>query len=208
MFAYYLLVGVPMLLALLMYSIKYTHQLNRSPYQREVIRAFFMIYFLLLAFRAEEIGADTWNYLSKFRNAKTTKWSDPGYDLLELLIHSITDSERIFLSVIAFITVYPIAKLYMEESESPVLTISLFLILPMFQMLFSGLRQAVAMAFVPAAYRCIQERKLLKFLILVWLASFFHRPSFRSSRAAPIVRRMNLQPDHTTGIFPPRPLPE
>lgn len=186
MFAYYLLVGIPMLLALLMYSIKYKYRLNRPPYQKAVIRVFFLIYFLLLAFRSAETGADTWNYLSKFQTARHSTWaeyvfsrsSEHGYAFLTKLISCITDSEQLFLTVIAAITVYPIAKLYMEESESSLLTISLFLILPMFQMQFSGLRQAVAMAFIPAAYRCIRERKLLKFLIVVWLASLFHRSAW------------------------------
>lgn len=182
MFAYYLLVGVPLLMALLMYSLKYTYRLDRMPYPKEVIRVFFLIYFLLLAFRAEPVGADTWNYLSKFQNARYSTWtehvfsrtSEHGYAFLTKLVASVTGSEQIFLTVIALITVYPIAKLYMEESESPILTISLYLILPMFQMLFSGLRQAIAIAFIPAAYRCIKERKLLKFLIVVWIASLFH----------------------------------
>lgn len=186
MFPYYLLVGMPLLLAMLMYSIKYTYRLNEMPYRKEVIRVFFLIYFLLLAFRAEIIGADTWNYISKFQMACNSSWttyvggrtSELGYAALVKLISYVTNNEQIFLTIIAAITVYPIAKLYMEESESPLLTISLYLILPMFQMLFSGLRQAIAMAFIPAAYRCIRDRKLVQFLILVWLASLFHRSAW------------------------------
>lgn len=182
MFAYYLLVGVPLLLALLMYSIKYTYRLNRVPYTKEILRGFFLIYFLLLAFRSAEIGADTWNYLSKFQSARQSTWieyvfsrsSEQGYAFFAKLISCFTDSEQLFLTIIAAITIYPIAKLYMEESESPLLTIGLFLVLPMFQMLFSGLRQAIAMAFLPAAYHCIRERRLFKFLIVVWMASLFH----------------------------------
>lgn len=182
MFAYYLLVGAPLLMALLMYSLKHRYQLNRMPCQKEVIRTFFLIYFLLLAFRAESVGADTWNYLSKFRNARNSTWtefvfsrtSEHGYAFLTKLISILTGSEQIFLAVIALITVYPIAKLYMEESEAPVLTISLYLILPMFQMAFSGVRQSIAIAFLPAAYRCIKEKKLFRFLAVVWAASLFH----------------------------------
>lgn len=186
MFAYYLLAGAPLLMALLMYSLKYRYRLDRMPYPKEVIRIFFLIYFLLLAFRAESVGADTWNYLSKFQNARCSTWtehvfsrtSEQGYALLTKLISTITGSEQVFLAVIALITVYPIAKLYMEESESPVLTISMYLILPMFQMAFSGVRQAMAIAFVPAAYCCIQERKWVRFLLVVWIASLFHQSAW------------------------------
>lgn len=182
MFAYYLLVGIPLLLALLMHSVKYTYQLNRPPYQREVIRAFFLIYFLLLALRSEGIGLDTWNYLDKFRTARALTWteyvfgrsSEHGYAFLTKLIGCVTGNEQVFLAVIAFITVYPIAKLYMEESEAPVLTICTYLVLPMFQLLFSGLRQATAMAFIPAIYGCIRERRGIRFVTLVLAASFFH----------------------------------
>ena len=186
MLAYYLLVGVPMLLALLMHSIKHTYQLNRVPYAKEVIRVFFLIYFLLLAFRSDIIGVDTWNYLAKFRAASYSTWekyvggrsSEFGYAALSMLISYVTNNEQVFLTIIAAITVYPIAKLYMEESESPLLTISMYLILPMFQMLFSGLRQAIAMAFVPAAYQCIRKRKVFGFLTVVWIASLFHRSAW------------------------------
>lgn len=182
MFAYYLLVGAPLLMALLMYSLKYTYRLDRMPYQKEVIRVFFLIYFLLLAFRAESVGADTWNYLSKFRDAQDSTWtehvfsrtSEHGYAFLTKLVAAVTDSEQLFLTVVALITVYPLAKLYMEQSESPILTISLYLVLPMFQMLFSGLRQAIAMAFVPMAYRYVRERKRFGFFAVILIASLFH----------------------------------
>ena len=186
MFAYYLLVGVPLLMALLMSSLKYTYQLNETPYQKEVIRSFFLIYFLLLACRAETVGADTWNYLSKFRVACDSTWteyvggrtSEWGYAIFTKLISSITRSSQIFLLIVALITVCPLAKLYMEESEAPVLTISLYLILPMFQMQFSGLRQAIAMAFIPSVYRCIKEREKIRFLLVVWIASLFHQSAW------------------------------
>lgn len=182
MLAYYLLVGAPLLMVLLMCSLQYTYRLDRMPYSKEVIRVFFLIYFLLLAFRAESVGADTWNYLSKFQNARHSTWmeyvfsrtSEYGYAFLTKLISILTGSEQVFLTVIALITVYPIAKLYMEESESPILTISMYLILPMFQMMFSGLRQAIAIACIPAAYHCIKERRLLRFLMVVWIATLFH----------------------------------
>lgn len=186
MFAYYLLVGAPLLMALLMYSLKYKYRLDRLPYQKEVIQVFFLIYFLLLAFRAESVGADTWNYLSKFQNARYATWtehvfsrtSEHGYAFLTKLVATFTGSEQFFLAVVALITVYPIAKLYMEESESPILTISMYLILPMFQMLFSGLRQGIAMAFIPAAYCCVRERKPLKFLAVTLVASLFHKSAW------------------------------
>lgn len=186
MFAYYLLVGLPLLLALLMYSIKYIYRLNEIPYRKEIIRTFFVMYFLLLAFRAETIGVDTWNYLLKFRTAGNSAWSDyvfsrsseQGYAFLTKLVASVTDSKQVYLTIVALITVYPIAKLYMEESESPLLTIGMYLILPMFQMLFSGIRQAIAMAFIPIVYRSIKEKKLLHFFLAVWFASLFHNSAW------------------------------
>lgn len=186
MFAYYLLIGLPLLLALLMYSIKYTYRLNEIPYRKEIIRAFFVMYFLLLAFRSETLGADTWNYLSKFRTAQHSTWADyvfsrsseHGYAFLTKLVASVTDNEQVFLAIVALITVYPIAKMYMEESEAPILTISMYLIFPMFQMLFSGVRQAIAMAFIPAVYRCIREKKLLRCILFVMIASLFHKSAW------------------------------
>lgn len=186
MFAYCFLLAVPLLLALILYGIKRTYRLNQMPYQEKIIEVFFVIFFFMLAFRGSTVGADTWNYLAKFRAARSSSWlefldtstSETGFALLTKLISEFTGSEQIYLTVIALITVLPIARLYTQESESPILTISLYVILPMFSMLFSGLRQAIAMAFVPLAYQYVKDRRLLRFLITVWIASMFHRSAW------------------------------
>lgn len=185
MTAYYLLTGVPVLLALLMYEIKRVYRLERPPYQRAVIWSFFGIYFFLMACRASVVGIDTWNYLSKFQTARHTGWveyvsasSSEGFALLTKLISAVTGSEQVFLAVTSLLIIFPIAKLYAEKSESPLLTISLFLVLPVFSMFFSGMRQSLAIALVPLAFRYVQEKKPWRFLLVVVLATTFHKSAW------------------------------
>lgn len=186
MFAYYLLVGAPLLLALLLYGMKRTYRLEKVPYQSKILGLFFLIYFCLLAFRSPVTGVDTWNYLAKFRTAGNISWaqylngktSEVGFSVLTKLIASFTANEQIYLSIMALLTVYPLAKMYMEKSESPILTISFYLILPMFAMLFSGLRQSMAMTFVPWVYECVRDKKKIKFIVLVWIATLFHKSAW------------------------------
>lgn len=186
MFAYYLLVGAPLLLALLLYGMKRTYRLEKVPYQSKILGLFFLICFCLLAFRASNIGSDTSNYLSQFYVARNMSWrdylreksSEIGFTVLTKLISEISGSGQFYLAIIAFLSVYPLAKLYREESESPILTISLYLILPMFAMQFSGLRQAVAMAFVPLAYSYVKTKRWGRFLAVVLIATLFHKSAW------------------------------
>lgn len=186
MLAYIILVGVPLLYYCILRSIRNTFHLNKTPYKGSVLKVFFFIYFLMLALRAASVGVDTESYLTKFFNSQYISWSEwvfgrsseMGFALLTKLISSFTQNEQVYLAVIAAIILLPVAWLYSRESEGPVLTMLLFLVLPMFGMFFSGFRQSIAIAMAVPAYYCVKDKKILRFVLIVLTAMLFHQSAF------------------------------
>lgn len=207
MVPYYILVGVPLYMSLFMMN-KGTLTIKRER-QKYVIGTFFIIYFLLLALRHESVGVDLQRYLPFFNRVAKTPWGnlfsssnkEPGYLVLNKLIGTLFPNERIFIILISLITVLPIMKFYTDESENAILSMAIFLILPSFQMLFSGLRQAIAMAFAVPAYYATKKKKLIPFILFVILAILFHKSAFIMFAFYPIYH-MNITRNKVVLLVP------
>lgn len=186
MLAYILLVAVPLIYYGLLRVIRNSNRLIALPDGGSMLNVFFGIYFLLLALRGVSVGVDVPNYLSKFQYANHLSWREwfassswePGFMALTKLVSLVSDQNQVYLAVIAAVVVIPIARFYRRETEGPVLTMALFLILPMFGMFFSGLRQAVAIMFAVPAYGYTRDKKWVKFLLVVLAAMLFHQSAF------------------------------
>lgn len=184
MLAYYILFAVPICLKII-----YAYNRNDSLYkpakineEQKVIISFFIILFLLLALRKDDVGIDLNNYKTIFNSVTRSDWVnlqnnkiEYGYLLYNKLLSSINNNFQFFMACTALITVFPIAFLFYRESEDALLSISIFCVLSNFCMLFSGLRQSIAIAFTVPAYYCAKNKKLLWFIIFVFLAFNFHR---------------------------------
>lgn len=184
MIPYYIMISVPVLIYMLYGG---TNQyLNNEKKQKATLWAFFAILFLILALRHKSVGCDLPAYLSRFDSIRNFSFSqifnafegERGYWTLNKLIGLFTSNKQIFITLMAIITLFPIARLYLKQSENALLTISIFLILPNFAMMFSGLRQAIAIALVAASFKYVKEKKLIGFIIIILLAMTFHTSAF------------------------------
>lgn len=147
--------------------------------------AFFLIYFLMLALRGVLVGNDTLDYKKYFEVYNSSDYQvisrigmDYLYGLFNWLFHKISHSYQLFLTVIAAASVYPIAKLYCEYKKNTLLQIAIFINLSTFVMMFSGLRQTMAMAVGIIAYKFTREKKPVWFLISCLIAFGFHHSAF------------------------------
>lgn len=62
-----------------------------------------------------------------------------------------------------------------KQSEDPFLSVIIFMGIEFFTLSFTALRQMIAMAIVINSYSFIKEKKPIKFILVVLLASLFHK---------------------------------
>lgn len=183
MFPYYVLVIVPIALNVFLTFVNKNDKVNKY-----TISIFFLIYFLLLALRDLSIGTDLTNYISYYKQFGETRWNalfeskvEPGYVLLCKIVYSTGANFQTFLAIVAAIEIIPIAVLYKNRTVDSVLEILLFLNIGIFSMLFSGLRQSIAIALGVAAYSLLKQRSILSliwFYLLAIVAVTMHKSAF------------------------------
>ncbi len=136
---------------------------------------------VLIAFRSTEVGADTKNYYSAFREMAQPHYNSEnteiGYLWLVKILNKITSNAQIlFILQGALVTVSAavfvsknVSKLY--EAYIAVLS---FMAFNLFSFHLSGVRQSFAMSICLFSYEFIKKKKLIWFLLLVGLATLFH----------------------------------
>lgn len=146
---------------------------------------FFVGFFILLALRDVTVGRDLPEYKAIFeycitaplKNLFNMRW-EPGYTVYNKLTSIISTDYRVFLIITAAVVLFPIYKLYSQERMYSVLTIVLFINMPCFLMIFSGLRQAIAISIGVLAYMAIENKKYILSALLILLAVSFHVSAF------------------------------
>lgn len=181
MAAYYLLLILPMFS-----SLSCAMVLRKSmSYYKFVLWTFFIVLIVLLALRSCNVGVDLCAYEYYFDFIAASDWPDVldpfyvkdiewGYVLFNKIIATFYYNFHFFLAIVAVLTVLPIAVLYAREAKLPLLTITLFINMPTFVMLSSGLRQAIAVAIGAIAFNYVKNRRPLQFLFTVSIACMFH----------------------------------
>ena len=150
----------------------------------------------------EMIGHDSSSsYLHQFQALEGTTWEDmpklsdwvsaddfgeerSGHDrnvafrwLMKLCYDWSEGDYQFFIGVIAVFVMVVFAQFIYRYSPSPVQSFLYYFGLMYYTMMFSVLKQSIAMAFVVLAFNAIVDRKLLRFIILVLVASMFHFPA-------------------------------
>lgn len=146
---------------------------------------FFMGLAFLLMFRHETVGTDTRNYIVYFNYflkldwAEVGKWGlEAGFSYYNKIISLISQEPRFFLVVTSIVTVALIYPTYKRLCLDPSLTIVLFCTMSTFVMMFSGLRQILAVCLGVVAYEFTRNKKLIPFILTVILAMMFHTSAF------------------------------
>lgn len=167
------------------------------------MKIFWVLLFFLLSLRHETIGRDLQNYKYIYNWISDNSWeaaigrsAEIGYSILNKIISLFTDDFRWVLVVTAFISVWFTAKAYIKYSEDAVLSMVIYLNVSCFIMLFSGLRQIIAMSLGFLAFEYTRKRKFLPFLTIVFIALLFHTSAFMLVFMYPLyhikIRRENI----------------
>ena len=170
---------------------------------------FFVFLCLMLACRNETVGRDVANYRYIFEVFTGQSMKDFDlfrtqslYRLLNWTIGNVTDQNyQIFLTVVAMFTIAPIALLYCEDRRRSFMKIVLFVGMSTFVMLFSGIRQMMAVSLGIIAYMFVRKKKLLWFMLTALIALGFHHSAFMIILMYPLYH-LRLKKNHLWFILP------
>ena len=150
------------------------------------IDLFMLIFLLMLALRGLSCGMDTSQYERLYHQYGRLSLKqilqiydhELGFKLLCKAVYVTANNYQILLGIAAAVCVCPLWYMYRRESEIQILTIVLFLTVAPFVVYFSGIRQAMAMSLGFFAWYAARDRKLCRFLLVVFTAMQFHNSAF------------------------------
>ena len=150
----------------------------------------FICVFALLALRHESLGVDLdyrspFGYLGSFDTLNSYSWKtiitldhylnyEKGYIIFNKIVGSIFNNRQFFMAICGLVTIAPISFLIYKNSRLALLSWVVLFALPAFFMIFTGLRQSIAIAITVCAVYFIDKRKWIPFVAMVYFASLFH----------------------------------
>lgn len=155
--------------------------------QRNRLLLFFFFAFLtfLVMFRHESVGNDTRNYIYYFSNFSEMNLTEIGMNSVEFgysyfnkIVSLFSKEPQFFLSISAIVVTIMIYPTYKRLCVDSSLTIVLFCLLSTFVMMFSGIRQMIAIGIGFIAYEFTRRKKIVLFLLAVLVALSFHTSAF------------------------------
>lgn len=179
---FYVLLLVPLLIQHV--SIK-GYYIDYNKRNKLALKVFFVLITVLVMFRHESVGNDTGTYILYFREFTRMGWFDLdkmdleiGYAIFNKAVSVITKQPQMFLAIAAVTVAAMIYPTYHRLSEDTALTIVLFCIMSIFPMMFSGIRQMIAIGLGCIAYDFVREKRIVPFVVTVLLAISFHVSAF------------------------------
>ena len=136
--------------------------------------------FLVSGLRHETVGNDTIGYIEYFKSLIQMDWNsvseerEPGFSLLAKFLSVLSDNSTFFLASVAAIFTVSICFLIYKYSKNYFLSFVLLITLGIFYFSMAGLRQIIAMSILMFSIKFVRDRKILPFLLLVFIACFFH----------------------------------
>ena len=187
MYQYILLLVIPTICSVLYFT--YSEYINTEKtiikQRNPLLIVFFICFLLILVLRHESIGRDLENYKFIFTTSK--QFSYKAYPIFSeewlfkwtnIFIGQITKDYQIYLTIIAVITILPIAYTYCQQKNHGYVQMIIFVNMSTFIMIFSGIRQSLAIALGMVAYQFVKNKKLIWFLLFAYLALAMHHSGF------------------------------
>lgn len=136
---------------------------------------------LMLAFRGFGVGADTGTYIRNFEFISYQSWEnvflidkDAGYYIFVKILTMITDKPQMLIIVTSIFIGISYMNFFEKNTKYWLLSTLAYLSFGLFAFNMTGIRQSIAMAICVASIEMIKEKKVVKFILIVTFASFFH----------------------------------
>lgn len=181
MVPFIILLTVPIVIAPFVKNIK----INQVKLKYLPLFLFFLMMTFLVIFRHKFIGNDTDNYINYFTKFSMMSWGQIGNADMEIgfviyckIIALFTKDPRIFIIISGVLVSAMMYPTYRRLCVDPSLTIVLFCTMSTFSMMFSGIRQMLAIGIGIIAYELTRRKKLIFFIIAVIVALSIHTSAF------------------------------
>lgn len=157
-----------------------------------------LVLLVMSGLRGVTVGADTVRYSEKFNAFLETEFSgvrqlismqkEPEFYVLSWGFGRLIPNVQAWFAFVSLIYLLGVAFVCYWESPDYVFSMLYVYCMGMFFFSMTGLRQALAMGVIMVSYYFLVKRKLIPFLLLVFLASRFHRSAWVFLAAYPIAQ--------------------
>ena len=203
MFPYIVLITIPLLLQHINLRSTTIDVITSKRKSDVAMKWFWFLLLALLMLRHEVVGTDLPTYKYIYEYIAANDWQtainrsdEIAYGLMNKFISLFTEDFRWVMIISAILSVWSISKAYVKYSEDAALSIAIYLNVSCFILLFSGLRQSIAISLGFVAFELIRSKKKFLFLILVAIAILFHTSAFMLLFMYPLyhirIKRSNL----------------
>lgn len=157
-----------------------------------------VILFFIVSLRTIYYGSDVIGYVNKFLALEKLNLEyifsydfyqnekDPVFYYLAKFISFIGIDYQGWIAILSGFFILAICFVIYKYSEIPLISFLLILSLGYLTFGMTGLRQGMSIAIVLLSYKFIRERKLWKFILIIFIASLFHSSSLIFIIAYPI----------------------
>ena len=174
----YLLLLLLLLFLFLFFKVKIE---NRKYFRLVYTISVVIILGLFMGLRNKSVGVDTKQYLYRY-NKLTFKFhsleqleNEGGYELFNELLRVLKVNNQGFILITSFLMIVSFIYFYYKYSYSLFLSIYLHITIGLFTMSMSGIRQTFSICILLFAFNYIIKRNILRFLLLVIIATTFHK---------------------------------
>lgn len=160
------------------------------------ITLIFILLCLVVGLRNADMGNDLSGYIYSFKHSKSLSLIqfidlygnnyELGYIIFIKFLSLFTTNENIFLFFCSFMAMLPIYLLIIQKSDKYFLSILIFIGLPSFLMLFSALRQSIALSICCYSIIYIENKDKIRFILTIIIGSLFHSSALIFLIAYPI----------------------
>lgn len=161
------------------------------------MRGIFFYFFLLVALRSSIVGNDTVAYLNLYEDIVSYPFNylsdffmryEIGYILFNKGATLISSSTQTILILSGMVSLYGYYYFIRKHSISVFLSIAMFVLLRYLDHNMNIIRECMAMSILFFAFDCAVKRRILPFLLLVFIAFLFHKTAIIFLFVWPLVK--------------------
>jgi len=161
-------------------------EVKKQKYKKQYCILMGIFLFLIAALRSTSVGIDSEAYSYLFYQVKGRSWErlyyyypkETWFYIFMKLLTIISSDHQILFAVTGIIFAYAISHFIYRYSKNCMLSFVMLIPMMYFSFTLTGLRQTIALSIMLLSIDLIVKRKVLYFILSVWIASNFHQSAF------------------------------